>query len=240
MTQSNPADHFIVPPCEREIEIIHRDEHIIVLNKPHGLLSVPGQDPRNVDSVLTRLKVADPGVRLVHRLDFATSGLMVACLTDLAIVEMNRQFRERLVEKCYEAVLVGHLPEDQFVIDLPIGRGEFPRSVVCFEGGKAAVTKVEVVERGVTERGVAYSRVLFRPVTGRTHQLRLHALEVGFPIFGCDLYCMDVVTDHGTVSSEALADRLMLHACGLGFVCLGSDFRVWTDSIDADFAGFLV
>lgn len=216
---ANPADHFIVPPCEREIEIIHRDEHIIVLNKPHGLLSVPGQDPRNVDSVLTRLKVTDPGVRLVHRLDFATSGLMVACLTDLAIVELNRQFRERLVEKCYEAVLVGHVPEDSFEIDLPIGRGEFPRSVVCFETGKAAVTRVEVVERGVTEAGVAFSKVIFRPVTGRTHQLRLHALSVGFPIMGCDLYSMDVVRAGGVVSSFELSDRLMLHACGLGFTC---------------------
>lgn len=192
-----------------------------MLNKPHGLLSVPGQDARNVDSVLTRLKVADPGVRLVHRLDFATSGLMVACLTDLAIVEMNRQFRERLVEKCYEAVLVGHLPEDRFEIDLPIGRGEFPRSKVCFEGGKEAVTRVEVLERGVTAEGVGYSRVQFRPVTGRTHQLRLHALAVGFPIFGCDLYSMDVETEGGVVCSEGLSSRLMLHAGGLGFLNLG-------------------
>ncbi len=214
---ANPADHFIVPPCEREIEIIHRDEHIIVLNKPHGLLSVPGQDPRNVDSVLTRLKVTDPGVRLVHRLDFATSGLMVACLTDFAIADLNRQFRERLVEKCYEAVLVGHLIKDQFEIDLPVGRGEFPRSKVCAETGKVAVTRVEVLERGVTAEGVGYSRVLFRPVTGRTHQLRLHSLAVGFAIFGCDLYSMPVETKGGVVSSEELAGRLMLHACGLGF-----------------------
>lgn len=208
---------FIAPPCGGEIKIIYRDEHIIVLDKPHGLLSVPGQNPRNVDSVLTRLKVADPEVRLVHRLDFATSGLMVACLTDLAIADLNRQFRERLVEKRYEAVLVGHLPDDEFVIDLPVARGAFPRSVVCTETGKAAVTQVKVVERGVAKDGVDFSRVLFRPVTGRTHQLRLHALSVGFPIFGCDLYSMPVKSSAGFVSSEDVADRLMLHAGGLGF-----------------------
>lgn len=225
------ADVFIAPHCSADIRILHRDEHILVLEKPHGLLSVPGQNPLNVDSVLTRLKVNDPGVKLVHRLDFATSGLMVACLTDYAIADLNRQFQQRTVSKSYTAVLAGHLQQSDFIIDLPIARAEFPRQRICAETGKSAQTHVELLETGVTDEGASFSRVLFRPVTGRTHQLRLHSLAIGHPILGCDLYSMPVEAKAGLVSSQRLAGRLMLHAAGLKFVCPRSGEVVRFDSL---------
>ena len=203
---------FIAPPCEAELGFQYQDEHIVLLEKPSGLLSVPGKNPLNKDSVLERLKLRHPQAKLVHRLDFGTSGLMVAALSDLAIAHLNRQFQERRVEKQYTALLAGHLPNDSGEIDAPIARGEFPLQKICTETGKAALSRYQVLARERTACGFPVTRVHFQPVTGRTHQLRIHSLSMGHPIMGCDLYRADVEAEGRVVDSQELASRLLLHA----------------------------
>ncbi len=209
---------FIVPPCHEEITILHRDEHLLVIDKPSKLLSVPGQNPLNKDSVLLRLKQQWPEVKLVHRLDFGTSGLMLACLSGLSIANLNLQFQNRSVQKQYTAHLAGHVEPEQGVIDLPIARADdFPRQKVCRETGKPAQSHYRVLAHETTASGVDYSRVLFSPITGRTHQLRLHSLVMGHPLLGCDLYNQEVEVRGQLVNSQTLASRLLLHACRLSF-----------------------
>lgn len=208
---------FIAPPCEAELGFLYQDEHIVLLEKPSGLLSVPGKNPLNNDSVLERLKLLHPQAKLVHRLDFGTSGLMVAALSDLAIAHLNRQFQERRVEKQYTALLAGHLSNDSGEIDAPIARAEFPLQKICTETGKTALSHYQVLSRERTQCGYPVTRVRFQPVTGRTHQLRIHSLSIGHPILGCDLYRADVEAEGRMVDSQELASRLLLHASSLRF-----------------------
>lgn len=208
---------FIAPHCSAELVILHRDEHVLILEKPSGLLSVPGQNPLNADSVLLRLKQSFPQARLVHRLDFGTSGLMIACLSDAAIAQLNRQFQLHQVAKQYTALLAGHLALEQGLIDLAIARDDFPRQKICAQTGKQAQSAYRVMAREYTRSGVAATRVEFKPQTGRTHQLRLHSQAIGYPIIGCDLYNAQLIIDGLSVDSQLLAERLLLHASALCF-----------------------
>lgn len=200
------ADPFIVPLCEDEIEIIHQDEHLLLLNKPGALLSLSGKHPLNKDSVHYRLVKDHPTATMVHRLDFGTSGIMVVALSKPVNAHLTRQFQNRSVVKHYTAMLHGHVKNDEGTIELPIAKSDFPLQKICYENGKLAVSYYQVIER---PDNPMTTKVLFKPLTGRTHQLRLHSREIGHPILGCDLYASD--------EAFHLSTRLMLHATRLEF-----------------------
>ena len=194
------------PGIDRPIEIIFEDDHIIIVNKPPEVLSVPG---KNIDdSVYTRIKKMYPnstGPLLVHRLDMSTSGLLVIAKDIDSHKYIQRQFIKRTIEKRYTALLDGYLKTEKGIIDLPLALDvdDRPRQMVSFEHGKSARTKWVVVER---RKG--YTRINFYPVTGRTHQLRVHASHpegLNTPIIGDDLY-------------GKKRDRLYLHAAFISFI----------------------
>lgn len=189
------------PPLEPWLHILYQDEHIIVVNKPSGLLSVPGRLPEHSDSIMTRIQRDFPGAESVHRLDMATSGVMVVALTKAAERELKRQFREREPSKTYIAQVWGQLLPDEGLVDLPLicDWPNRPKQKVCFETGKAAQTEWEVLERDAVS-----CRVQLKPITGRSHQLRVHMLAMGHPILGDNFYA--------SPEAKALAPRLLLHA----------------------------
>ncbi len=200
------ADPFIVPLCGDKIKIIYQDEHLLLINKPSILLSLSGKHPLNKDSVHFRLVKDYPSATMVHRLDFGTSGIMLVALNKSVNAHLTKQFQTRSVVKYYTALLQGHLENDEGVIELPIAKDEFPLQKICHLSGKEAVSYYQVIER--LDKPLA-TRVLFKPLTGRTHQLRIHSREIGHPILGCDLYASD--------EAFHLSPRLMLHASQLEF-----------------------
>lgn len=202
------ADPFIVPVCVEEIGILYQDEHLLLVNKPSGLLSLSGKHPLNKDSLHHRLVEKFPTASIVHRLDFGTSGILVAALNKEINAHISKQFQSRTINKTYTALLYGHLADDKGCIELPIAKDKpnFPLQKICYETGKTALTNYQVVER--LQEPFA-TRVIFKPVSGRTHQLRIHSSEIGHPILGCDLYAMD--------DAFFMATRLMLHASHIEF-----------------------
>ena len=177
------------PATGKNLTVIWEDPYIVVINKPHEFLSVPGR--RVEDSALTRLKERYPEypeLMVAHRLDMSTSGLLVAAKTLEVYKSLQSQFLERLVKKRYVALLEGTLTEDEGWIDLPlrVNIEDRPRQMVCYEYGKPAKTRWQVIDRRD-----GYTRVHFYPISGRTHQLRVHAahaLGLNHPIVGDDLY----------------------------------------------------
>ncbi|HGA2242348.1 TPA: RluA family pseudouridine synthase [Enterobacter roggenkampii] len=207
-------DSFIAPPCHDDIQILWQDEHLLLIDKPSGLLSLSGKNPQNFDSVHYRLVQAFPGCTLVHRLDFGTSGLMVVARNKAINAALCQQFSQRSVEKVYSALLCGHVENDEGVIDAPIAKDPalFPLMSICAITGKPARSRYQVVERFYQGAGLPLTRVELTPETGRTHQLRIHCQQLGHPILGCDLYGgLDV-------PGAEDAPRLMLHACELNFI----------------------
>lgn len=205
-------DDFIAPPCHQKIDILFQDDDLLIINKPSGLLSLSGKNPLNKDSVHYRLVQQFPSVTVVHRLDFGTSGLMVLALNKRTNAGLTKQFQRRTIHKNYTAVVYGdvqgNLSKDRGEINASIARAEFPYQKICGLTGKRAVSPYQVLERAQNS-----SRILFMPITGRTHQLRVHSLSIGHPILGCDLYGL-MVED---MSTTEMADRLMLHATNLSF-----------------------
>lgn len=203
-----PPDTFVAPICLEQIEVLFRDEHILLVNKPSGLLSLSGKNPLNKDSVHFRLVQQFATVTLVHRLDFGTSGIMVLALNKAVNAHLTKQFQNRTVIKTYESVLDGSLVSDSGCIDKPIAKDKanFPLQKICYASGKPASSRYRVLERVANPLS---TRVLFTPGTGRTHQLRIHSREIGHPILGCDLY--------GSSRTHASASRLLLHAVTLEF-----------------------
>ena len=201
-------DSFVAPSCDEQIKILFKDEAVLLINKPSGLLSLSGKNPLNRDSVHFRLAQQFPGVSMVHRLDFGTSGIMLLALNKSVNANLTRQYQARTVDKTYEAILDGHLAADEGYIDAPIAKDKpnFPLLKICYDSGKRALSHYRVLKRLENPRR---SRVLFTPETGRTHQLRLHSREIGHPILGCDLY--------GSERTHALANRLLLHATSIEF-----------------------
>lgn len=218
---STIIDTFIAPPCHDEIEILCQDEHLVLINKPAGLLSLSGKNPQNLDSVHHRLVKIFPGCTLVHRLDFGTSGLMVVARNKAINAALCHQFSQRTVSKVYSALLCGHLDNDEGVIDAPIAKDPalFPLMSICAVNGKPARSRYRVVERFYRDL-LPLTRVELTPETGRTHQLRIHCQQLGHPILGCDLYggLLRPGTEH--------APRLMLHASELHFVHPASEKSV--------------
>lgn len=206
-------DTFIAPPCSVQIAILYEDEHLLVIDKPSGLLSLSGKNPLNLDSVHHRLVQDYPGCTLVHRLDFGTSGLMVVACNKAINAALCQQFSQRAVSKVYNALLCGHLKEEEGVIEAPIAKDPalFPRMTICAHSGKPARSRYQVLSREwlpIASGSLAVTRVRLLPETGRTHQLRIHCQYLGHPILGCDLY--GGLTEHP-------ASRLMLHASELHF-----------------------
>jgi tRNA pseudouridine32 synthase/23S rRNA pseudouridine746 synthase len=202
------ADPFIVPKCLEQISIVYQDQHLLVINKPSGLLSLSGKHPLNKDSVHWRLVQDFPTATLIHRLDFGTSGLMLVALNKDINKQICEQFSQRTVTKYYEAILDGKLLAKSGEINIPIIKDadNFPLQKVCYQTGKQAVSQYQIINYNQTNNT---TKVLFKPITGRTHQLRIHSREIGHPIIGCDLYDAD--------QSYFKAKRLMLHASRLGF-----------------------
>jgi len=201
-------DNFVAPPCREEIEILYQDDALLMINKPSGLLSLSGKNPLNLDSVHHRLVKQFPAALLPHRLDFGTSGLMIVALNKEVAVDLNRQFQMRTVVKAYEAMLAGQVAEDDGEIALPIAKDpiNFPKMKICSVTGKSSTSQFKVLSRHAASDS---TRVLFTPLTGRTHQLRIHSAGFGHPILGCDLY--------GTAETQRRAPRLLLHAGTLTF-----------------------
>lgn len=188
------------------IEVLYDDDSIAIINKPAGLLSVPGKQEN--ESVYTQAKALFPNSEdplIVHRLDMATSGIMLLAKTKAVHENLQKQFLNKSIQKRYVAILDGAINEDSGIIDLPlrVDLDDRPRQLVCFEYGKPAVTKWEVIERTQTQ-----TKVHFYPITGRTHQLRIHSAHpegLNAPIVGDELYGLK-------------SERLMLHAEEITFV----------------------
>ncbi|MCW0343207.1 bifunctional tRNA pseudouridine(32) synthase/23S rRNA pseudouridine(746) synthase RluA [Pantoea ananatis] len=190
------------PPLEPWLHILYQDAHIMVVNKPSGLLSVPGRLDEHKDSVMTRIQRDYPEAESVHRLDMATSGVIVVALTKAAERELKRQFREREPAKTYVARVWGHPAQEKGMVDLPLicDWPNRPKQKVCFDTGKSAQTDYQVVEYGDDNS----ARVALKPITGRSHQLRVHMLALGHPILGDGFYAHP--------EAKAMANRLLLHA----------------------------
>ena len=207
----------IPPPCNEEVEVLYADEELLVVSKPAGLLSVPGRIVK--DCALSRLQFDYPDVAIVHRLDLNTSGLLLFSLSKRATSDLNRQFRERIIIKQYTAVVHGIVAEDAGEIELALRPDpeNRPRQVVDANAGKWSLTKFKVMDRQVDQ-----TRMNLSPVTGRSHQLRIHMAEIGHPILGCDLYAHEAALNK--------SGRLMLHASMIQFSHPGSGEWLTFDS----------
>jgi tRNA pseudouridine32 synthase/23S rRNA pseudouridine746 synthase len=193
------------------IEVLYIDDTLLVVDKPSGLLAVPGRGADKQDCLSARVQARYPDALIVHRLDMATSGLMVMARGAAVQRALSQAFAAREVNKRYIAVVAGRLeaPSDAWgVIDLPIivDWPNRPLRMVDHQIGKPSLTRWRVLGYDATGSN---TRVELEPVTGRSHQLRVHLRELGYPILGDALYAPPAV--------QALASRLLLHAGSLGF-----------------------
>lgn len=190
---------FEYAPPKDPLTILHLDDDLIVVNKPSGLLSVPGRDLP--DCLETRLRQEHPETLLVHRLDMATSGVMIFARNKAAQRHLGLQFERRHTKKTYIAEVYGRPIGETGRINLPLIADwpNRPRQMVSFEHGKPSITDWEVIS-GDTQR----TRLALHPTTGRSHQLRVHCWAMGHPILGDRIYAIDEVFN--------AAPRLQLHA----------------------------
>jgi len=188
--------------------VIHEDAHLLVVSKDCGVLTVPGIGPEKADCLISRLQQRWRGARVVHRLDRDTSGVLVVALDADTHRALSMQFERRETRKTYVALAAGHPPKDAGEIDLPIRKDlvNTPLQIVDFAHGRPSITGWEVRER---LESPTRTRFGLMPVTGRSHQLRVHLLAIGHPILGDDLYAPPEV--------KAMSPRLCLHAERLGF-----------------------
>ncbi|WP_409439284.1 pseudouridine synthase [Psychromonas sp. GE-S-Ul-11] len=194
-------DFYYDPPTEPWLDTIYKDKDMIVFNKPAGILSVPGRDIERHDSMYSRLLEKHPNSHTVHRLDLATSGVIIFALRKDAERALKIQFQERETKKIYYARVLGHIKDKQGCIDISLGKDidNPPRHRVDDKAGKQCKTFYEVVSYGEQS-----TLVKLMPVTGRTHQLRLHMMAIGHPILGDDFYADPIALN--------LSPRLLLHA----------------------------
>ena len=187
-------------PPQTPLDVLHEDTQLIVVNKPSGLLSVPGRGEHLADCLLTRVQAAFPQALLVHRLDRDTSGVMVFAQTPHAQRHLSMQFEKRQTRKTYVARVWGHLEPKTGTVDLPliVDWPNRPRQMVCHETGKPAVTDWRVMKHEDVS-----TRVRLSPKTGRSHQLRVHMLALGHPILGDPFYAEGPAREF---------PRLMLHS----------------------------
>jgi len=189
-----------------EIEVLYRDASLVVVNKPHDLLSVPGKGPDKQDCLVRRVQQQFPTARIVHRLDYATSGIIVLALSADSHRALSIAFQNRQTDKSYQAVVAGEVSTASGEIDLPLicDWEKRPLQKVCYEYGKKALTQWQRLE---CSEGNTRLRLI--PVTGRSHQLRVHCLEMGHPIIGDRFYAPDNIQEQ--------SPRLLLHAEFLSF-----------------------
>lgn len=215
-------------PCSVEgllakgIGVVWVDDHLVVLDKPANMLSVPGKGPEGADCLSARVQAVWTDALVVHRLDMATSGLIVMARGTVAQRALSMAFAQRQTRKRYEAIVAGNLPdastptntgeadtdaEGWHTIDLPliVDWPNRPRSKVCHTTGKPSVTRWRVLG---TDMPARHTRLALEPVTGRSHQLRVHLMALGHPILGDNLYA--------TEEALSAAPRLLLHATDLG------------------------
>ena len=186
-----------------DLPILYSDETMLVIDKPAGLLSQPGRRPEKWDSVMTRINAYYPEAVAVHRLDEPTSGLMMVPINKAMGGGLSKSFRERLVNKRYEAIVTGIMEKDEGSVDFPLMADwpNRPRQKIDFENGRASLTHYWVLQRNLKEN---WTRVDLEPYTGRSHQLRMHLMALGHAILGDPLYA-----DPETLSK---APRMLLHA----------------------------
>ncbi len=213
-TRTSPAPNGagFPPNTNAELTLVYQDEHLLVLNKPSGLLSVPGKGPDKQDCLSARVQQRFPEALVVHRLDMGTSGLMIMARSILCQRQLNHSFATRAIGKRYEAVVVGAPEPDPkhqdgwSTIDqaLRLDWPQRPKRVVDTAAGKPSQTRWRL------KKSLGGCSLLeLEPLTGRSHQLRVHLAALGHPILGDTLYANGRVT--------AIAPRLMLHACDLTF-----------------------
>jgi tRNA pseudouridine32 synthase/23S rRNA pseudouridine746 synthase len=186
------------------LELIYQDEALLVVSKPAGLLSVPGRGADKQDCLAARIQSQFADALVVHRLDMATSGLLLFARGESMQRRLSQMFRERLISKRYVAVVSGRLAQETGEIDLPLicDWPNRPRQMVDHAIGKPSLTRYRRLDIDSST-----SRVELEPVTGRTHQLRVHLAAIGHPILGDALY-----------GDAGAAPRLLLHACSLEFL----------------------
>jgi len=196
------------PPANTGLNILYLDESLIVVDKPAGLLSVPGRGEDKQDCMIARVQAEFPDALIVHRLDMGTSGIMVMARGKAMERALSILFQTRQVHKRYVAVVAGQILQMQGEIDLPLITDwpNRPRQIVSFELGKPSQTRYQVIAYdAVTDT----TRVDLEPLTGRTHQLRVHLQALGHPILGDELYA--------SPSTCAQSVRLLLHAARIRF-----------------------
>lgn len=198
------SDFVYAPPTTPWLDIVYQDKDILVVNKPSGLLSVPGREAAYHDSVYARVLAEHPNAQIVHRLDMATSGIIVVALRRSAERELKRQFRERETKKTYYARVAGYVKQTMGTVDLPLicDWPNRPKQKVDHKIGKSSTTHFEVISRAKRS-----SLVKLTPITGRSHQLRVHMMALGHPILGDNFYADPL--------AKRLAARLLLHAQSL-------------------------
>lgn len=221
------------PPTEPWLNILYQDGHLLVVDKPAGLLSTPGKEPELYDSLYSRTLSISPFAQLVHRLDMATSGLVIIALQKQAEAQLKKQFEQRKVQKTYLARVWGKPAVASGEINLPLicDWPNRPKQKVCYERGKPALTlyKVlsseELASKELTQEAKevlaekpansqAYKKQLtslveLTPITGRSHQLRVHLQALGCPIIGDRFYA--------PLEAQKASNRLLLQAAGLVF-----------------------
>lgn len=197
----------ILPATAEAWRLIAQDEDFLVVYKPAQLLTVPGRHPQNRDCLISRVQQEFPNAQVVHRLDYDTSGLLLLPLNKRALSHLSKQFQSRTISKFYQALVTGELPE-RGEIDLPIAADSERRPLykICHDSGKASRTLFQLLQYDAKQN---ISRVLLEPVTGRSHQLRLHLASLGHPILGDVFYAPESV--------QAASARLCLHACSIRF-----------------------
>ncbi|CCQ09444.1 Ribosomal large subunit pseudouridine synthase A [Pseudoalteromonas luteoviolacea B = ATCC 29581] len=189
------------PPLTPYLRILYQDDEVLVIDKPNGLLTVPGKAIEHYDSAITRVNKVYPNAKIVHRLDMATSGILCIAMNKAAHRHLSMQFQDRQTQKRYIARVVGKLEQAKGSVDEPLicDWPNRPKQKICYETGKPSLTHWQVlnIEENAT-------RVALTPVTGRSHQLRVHMQSIGHPILGDKFYA--------TPEALAMATRLQLHA----------------------------
>lgn len=198
---------FIYCPPQEPLKVIYEDDDLLIVDKPAGLLSVPGRLPEHHDSAYFRVLAQFPNAKITHRLDMATSGLLMFAKHRDAEVAVSKLFQARAVEKCYIALVQGEI-ESSGCVDVPLIADweNRPKQMVHYELGKPAKTFFERIHYDAAQE---ISRVSLKPITGRSHQLRVHMLHLGHPIIGDNIY-------HPAPKRYALG-RMALHAYALQF-----------------------
>ena len=196
------------PPKHTGLDILFQDEHVLVVNKPAGLLSVPGNSVEKQDCMVSRCQAEFGDIHIVHRLDMSTSGIIAFARSKDAVRAMNKLFAERKVSKTYVAIVDGMVAQDNGEINAPLMVDWPNRPMQKIDArGRPSHTLYQVLERNPADNT---TRVQLTPITGRSHQLRVHMMSIGHAILGDEFYAPDAAFHK--------ANRLLLHAAELAFV----------------------